>query len=86
MGPTCIWLTSSRIVQQLERAWSGPSQAVGQDTPYPVLFWAGQDRAGLCLESLSGKVWGLGRGPAPPGLAWPPPSPSSLLFLCTPSA
>lgn len=65
MGPTCTWLTSSRVVQQLERAWSGPSQAVGQDTPYPVLFWAEQDRAGLCLESLSGRVWELRGGPAP---------------------
>lgn len=65
MGPTCTLLTSSRVVQQQERAWSGPSQAVGQDTPYPVLFWAEQDRAGLYLESLSGRVWELRRGPAP---------------------
>lgn len=83
MGHTCTWLTSSRVVQQQERAWSGPSQAVGQDIPYPVLFWAGQDTAGLCLGNLSDRVWGVGGGPAP-WFSVAPTSPSSLLFLCTP--
>lgn len=64
--PTCTWLTSSRVVQQLEgHGQDHPRLVLGQDTPYPVLFWAEQDRAGLCLENLSGRMRELRGGQAP---------------------
>lgn len=82
MGPTCTWLTSSRVVQQLERAWSGPSQAVGQDTP-PVSC-SGLSKTELACawrtsQAGSGELRG---GPAPHGLRGPHPAPA----LCSSSA